>query len=330
MFGFDSDDGYDVLEEDQGPKTNFVEVTMYILWVLFLITSIPSVVVYSMFYPTIKFTLDELSYTIQQNNTFTLSLSSSSESVQGGVYSECVPIRPFLSYLKASINNKSLVIISTHKLITKDKAAISTGGYFNIQKDTRAVPTINKQYLVVGYYDMDQNGYFTITTNYDMTQEEIEDNNLLEVNSTYSVMNWRVGGLLSANRDVEMYDFNESLETFEIVGNAIGQPFVIFGESICFTLNATSHKNVTNFCEDRMFIENTFYVLEESKIPPVIILSYTQYGYIISADSNLEVYSCQFEEYNTVRNDSLQTIKWTTNRSKEVKAIQNVHFKIQQ
>ncbi|BFU20940.1 hypothetical protein EHI8A_048530 [Entamoeba histolytica HM-1:IMSS-B] len=304
MIGKHSSDYY---EYDEGYSdeelTDKNEVVLFGLWGIFLFLIIPSIIVFSVFYPSLKYPLDSLSDTIRNNKTFIKTVENANENNAGGKYlcdKEC-----FTSVIgiQKELSLKNIVLLKAHELITGNERARSNAGTFNINIDSHCrQPTVPESYLITGYETMGDGGVFLIGVNYNIPENGSSlMSDLINVDDRFNIFQWRNGTrLISVSHDINQND------TFIVESNIQGQPFVQINKKYCYSLRSQLTNQSYQNCSSRIWLEDTFRTVDGKKQKPYIWMTFNEYQLISNADTNIKALSCHLIEPNKQTQDQKQ------------------------
>ncbi|ELP93538.1 hypothetical protein EIN_061030 [Entamoeba invadens IP1] len=295
----DSEPEFDSTKNSNG--TDITEKFLFITWGIFFLLTIPSVVVFSIFLPTMKYPLDELKNTIVNNKTFDLAIQPSSIIFDGIFDFSCNSVEATSvigANVKLQISASNAVLIKTHRFQTDGECYRSLGGTIKLNKKSICDPSKPESFLLFGYEDMDsESGQFIIGTKIsEMTEDEKENlKDLIQVNSSYSVMNWECDSELMANQPLDWFDsFNNNSDVIKIQCNTMNQTFVVDDTNICFTAYLKGKEGTSILkCLTRIEVENVIYVRTPKEDGGYITMSYEEYNLMLSSDSRISANICK-------------------------------------
>ncbi|KAL7718327.1 Apyrase [Entamoeba marina] len=291
MLGRDSSEFFEYDEDySEDKKSEKHDTVLNIMWALFYVLSIISIIVFSVLYPSLKFPLEELSSTISNNKTID-SILSPAVHIEINKNLECnKPTSVILSRLKEQLNNNYVIQLNSHKLITGGSNARSKAGNFYLNDSTYVDLSQNETYFINGYQDMiSDSGILSIT----LDSTHLHDENQIEIDSAFDITNWKNGTQLQTTSVLDQSDSNV---LFTVIANEQNQPFIVRDDnSISFNLHKNTTNEIKSYDFTRSFVENTFYVVntKDIKYKNLIYISYTEYFLMTSSDLQLSALTCE-------------------------------------
>lgn len=306
MIGKDSSEYYDENKEEehisQIIKSDTTEIILYILWILFIFLFIPSIISVSMYYTTLKYPLDELRNTINNNHTFEDDVKQYQHFDNSKLY-KCEKYTSVSdTNIKQQLMNGNIILLQSHKFITNGESARSEAGTFDFETDTFCLTNITENYVFVGYQSMHAGGVYVIRTRYnDIIENSDQFVGLVQVNQSFNLNNWKNGtevkSLVNITDDQEKIYLNTQ-DVYKVKVNKDGKPYILESEKVyCITLMNTKDESTTTLCKPRVWIENRIYTTVN--IPnniPLIYLNYDDYLSMISLDIKLNAVLCTPKE----------------------------------
>ena len=261
-------------------------VTLYSLWGVFLILTIPSIIVFSIFYPSMKYPLDSIASTVQNNKTIASMLSPNGLIRVNETDSyNCSERSPsLLSEIKRNILNQSVIKIVTTSFTTNNVEAISKAGNFYFSKKTKSLLTNTTVLYIVGYNDMnDNNGVLLV----DMVNKVDDDERAFVFNSSYDMYNWNNGSVLQ----------DDEGNQYVLIGNE-QQPFIVDqnGKYCYQMIDIHNNGNILTGCKERTYLESKYFVINQPIRTRLYgYLKYTDFMFMVTSDFSLSTYHCTSE-----------------------------------
>ena len=301
MFGRDSSEYYDDdgEEEEIGKiiKSDVSEIFLYVLWIIFIFLIIPSIISSSIYYTTIKYPLDELRYTIDNNRTFEddaklfthFNLTKKYKCLSNTSVSE--------PNIKQELMNGNIILLQTHRFITDNENARSLAGSFEFKSDTYCFTNIAENYLLGGYETMQYGGVYLAPTRYGSIVDEKNQYtpHFVQLNTSFSISNWKHGTEVKSIENVIEENCNINVnDVYYVESNKNGCAFVLNknGE-YCFKLVNKNDGSKHKLCHTRVWIENRLFDINHvAPILRIIYIEFDVFSSMVALDTNMNAILC--------------------------------------